>query len=75
VNQKISIRTSNGAKVRVFTLGGETVYEGRSGNVPALAVNHYFVETDGDRAQFAVLPDGYHGATFLGTEADPGTDI
>ena len=74
-SDRISIRTSNNARVHVFTLRGETVYEGRPGKLPALAVNHYFVETDGDRTQFAVLPDSYHGATFLGAEADSGGDI
>ena len=74
-SDRISIQTASDAKVHVFTLRGETVYEGRSGKLPALAVNHYFVETDGDRTQFAILPNNYHGATFLGTEADSGGDI
>jgi hypothetical protein len=74
-SDKIFIERTHGAKVRVFTLRGDTVYEGRPGKLPALAVNHYFAETDGDRTQFAVLPENYHGATFLGTEADSGTDI
>ena len=73
-SDRISIQTANGAKVRVLTLRGETGYEGRPGKLPALPVNHYFVETDGDRTQFAVLPKDYDGATFLGTEADTGTD-
>jgi hypothetical protein len=74
-SDRIFVRTTNGSKVHVFTLRGDTVYEGRPGKLPALPVNHYFVETDGDRTQFAVLPDNYHGATFLGAEADSGTDI
>src|SRR5580692_11710882 len=74
-SDRIFVQTTNGSKVRVFTLRGDTVYAGRPGKLPALPVNHYFVETDGDRTQFAVLPDNYHGATFLGAEADSGTDI
>ena len=74
-SDRIFVQTTNGSKVHVFTLRSDTVYEGRPGKLPALPVNHYFVETDGDRTQFAVLPDNYHGAMFLGAEADSGTDI
>ncbi len=70
----ISITTSDGSPVRVFNLRGTTVYQGPPGALPALPVDHYFVECAGDRTQFCVLPDDYHGVTFLGVDAADGTD-
>src|SRR4029077_9762082 len=70
----ISIRVRTGSPVRVFTLRGQTVYEGTPGKLPRLPIGHYFVETEGDRTQFAVLPDDYMGASFLGTEGDGGNN-
>src|ERR1017187_6362261 len=74
-SDRISVRVTTGSPVRVFTRHGQTVYEGASGKLPRLPVGHYFVETDGDRAQFAVLPDDYVGASFLGTECDGGNNL
>jgi hypothetical protein len=74
VSDQISIYVTTHSPVRIFTLQGETVYEGSSGMLPHLPVGHYFVETEGDRAQFAVLPDDYKGASFLGTECDGGNN-
>ena len=70
----VSIQTSDGSSVRVFNLGGTTVYQGPPGALPSLPVDHYFVECPGDRAQFCVLPDDYQGASFMGVDADNGTD-
>jgi PKD repeat protein len=63
----IAVSVTGGATLRVFNLDGATVYQGAATSLH-LVPGHYFVETDGDRAQFAVLPDDYAGATFLGTE-------
>jgi len=47
-------------------------YVGPAGPLPRLPIGHYFVEVEGDRAEFAVLPDDYRGRDFIGTEADTG---
>jgi hypothetical protein len=70
----VSIQTSDGSSVRVFNPQGTTVYQGPPGTLPALPVDHYFVECPGDRAQFCVLPYDYQGASFLGADAADGTD-
>lgn len=74
LSDHISIRVATHSPVRVFTLRGQTVYEGAPGKLPQLPVGHYFVETDGDRSQFAVLPDDYAGASFLGMASDAGNN-
>jgi hypothetical protein len=70
----ISITVSDGSPVRVFDLRGTTVYQGAPGVLPALPVGHYFVECNGDRNQFCVLPDDYAGASFIGVDAESGRD-
>jgi hypothetical protein len=57
----------------VLAENGSVVYLGAPTSLH-LAVGHYFVECNGDRNQFAVLPDDYAGASFLCTEADDGSD-
>ncbi|MBI4115585.1 MAG: hypothetical protein HY447_03310, partial [Candidatus Omnitrophica bacterium] len=70
VGDAIKIQTTNGAAIRVFNWHGEQVYQGNPGTLPSLPVGHYFVETNGDRNQFMVLPKDYSGASFLGSYID-----
>jgi hypothetical protein len=67
----IGIATTDNGPVRVLSLSGELLYEGPPVTL-SLPTGHYFVETPGDRSQFAVLPDDYVGASFLGGEAANG---
>jgi hypothetical protein len=69
----ITISTTDNSSIRVLAENGSVVYLGPPTSLQ-LAPGHYFVECNGDRNQFAVLPNDYAGATFLGTEADDGTD-
>ena len=70
----VSIQTSNNQPVTVFDLRGNMVYQGAPTTLQ-FSRGHYFVETDGDRNQFAVLPDDYAGASFLGTGPDNGWNV
>ena len=69
----ITVSTTDNSSIRVLDENGSVVYLGPPTSLQ-LAPGHYFVECNGDRNQFAVLPNDYAGATFLGTEADDGTD-
>ncbi len=62
----ITISTSDGGSVRVLALDGTLVYSG-PGLTRQYPRGHYFVETAGDRSQFAVLPADYGLQPFLGT--------
>ncbi len=66
-NEPIQISVSDGGTVRVINLDGATVYQGAPTSL-TLTPGHYFVETAGDRTQFAVLPADYAGGHLLGTE-------
>jgi hypothetical protein len=70
----IVIQTTGRGPIRVFNLRGHVVYDGNNSCKLHLPTGHYFVETDGDRTQFVVLPNDYRGAPFFGTEADFGGD-
>jgi hypothetical protein len=70
----ITVRLPHGSTIRVMDWRGNVVYSGVPGRLSPLPVGHYFVETAGDRNQFAVLPGDYHGASFFGTDADLGDD-
>jgi hypothetical protein len=72
-SDSISIQTSDNSEIQVFDLNGNSVYSGAP-TILTLGRGHYIVECNGDRAQFCVLPNDYAGASFLGTEADDGTD-
>ena len=72
-SDSISIQTSDNSPIRIFDLNGNSVYSGAPTTFTFLR-GHYIVECNGDRTQFCVLPDDYAGASFLGTEADDGTD-
>jgi Concanavalin A-like lectin/glucanases superfamily/Putative Ig domain len=69
----VTISTTDNSTIRVLTENGLVVYLGPPTSLH-LAGGHYFVECNGDRNQFAVLPDDYAGASFLSTEADNGGD-
>src|ERR1017187_3045425 len=69
----ITVSTTDNSSIRVLAENGSVVYLGPPTSLH-LGRGHYFVECNGDRNQFAVLPNDYAGATFLGTEADDGTD-
>ena len=73
-SEAITVRTLVGTTIRVMDWRGNVVYSGKPGRLLQLPVGHYFVEIPGDRTQFAVLPADYHGASFLGTDADLGLD-
>ncbi len=70
----ISIQASNNQTFTVFDLRGNVLYQGGQTNLQ-FSPGHYFVETDGDRNQFAVLPNDYAGAPFLGTDANNGWSV
>src|ERR1035441_2699080 len=72
-SDSISIQTTDNSAIQVFDLDGNSVYSGAPTTL-TLPRGHYIVECNGDRNQFAVLPNDYNGASFLGTEADNGTD-
>lgn len=63
--ETVTISTSNNLPITVFDLYGHTVYTGTPGALN-LSVGHYFVQCNGDRNQFIVLPSDYAGASFLG---------
>src|SRR5207249_3882920 len=65
----VVIETVNNSPITVFDLYGKTVYSGRAPAFLNPKCGHYFVECKGDRNQFAVLPYGYAGASFLGAGA------
>jgi hypothetical protein len=67
----VAIATAGQAPIRIVSLCGEELYAGAPGAFQ-FPVGHYFVETSGDRTQFAVLPNDYAGASFLGTGAKNG---
>jgi len=66
-SDSISITTADASPIQIFDLNGNTVY---SGNPTTLTLprGHYIVEANGDRNQFAVLPNDYTGNSFLGSE-------
>jgi hypothetical protein len=68
----VSFRTKGDAGIRVLTWRGDVVYEGQPKPIEGLSCGHYFVETTGDRAQFAVLPADFRPASFLGSEGYTG---
>lgn len=72
--ETVTISTSNNLPITIFDLYGRTVYTGTPG-VLTLAAGHYFVQCNGDRNQFAVLPNDYAGAPFLGDMAYTGYRI
>ena len=72
-SDSISIQTSDNSPIQIFDLSGNSVYSGTPTTL-TLPRGHYIVECNGDRNQFAVLPNDYNGASFLGTEADDGTE-
>jgi hypothetical protein len=65
----IIIHTTDNSPITVFDLYGKTVYSGPSPAFLRLSCGHYFVECKGDRNQFAVLPNAYVGASFMGAGA------
>src|SRR5436190_15496984 len=65
----ITIQTFDNSPITVFDLYGKTVYSGRTPAFLSLPCGHYFIECRGDRNQFAVLPNAYAGASFLGAGA------
>jgi hypothetical protein len=64
VGEPVTLFTSNNIPVTVYDLYGRTVYAGAP-TTRNFAVGHYFVECNGDRNQFGVLPGDYAGASFL----------
>jgi hypothetical protein len=66
-SDNITISTTNNQSIRILSISGTVVYQGAPRTL-IFSRGHYFVETAGDRTQFAVLPDDYQGASFLGTE-------
>ena len=66
----ITIRTTNNLPIQVTDLDGTVVYEGAPTSL-GLTRGHYFVTCSNDAAEFAVLPNDYTGASFLGMDAVP----
>jgi hypothetical protein len=71
VGEPVTLFTSNNIPVTVYDLYGRTVYAGAP-TTRNFAVGHYFVECNGDRNQFAVLPADYVGVSYLGDQAYTG---
>ena len=67
LSDAITISTTNSSSIRVLAMNGSVVYLGPPTTLH-LPLGHYFVECNGDRDQFAVLPDNYAGSSFLGSE-------
>ena len=67
------IKSKGGSTVRLWDVHGRKIYEGKPKSL-RLPVGHYFLENETDRTQFAVLPNNYAGASFLGIESDFGED-
>lgn len=68
-SDRIGIQTTNGSPVRVLNLSGAVLYDGPPTTLQ-LPCGHYFVETDGDRTQFAVLPDDWPRLDMIGWSGD-----
>lgn len=64
-SEAVTIETTDNSSITVYDLYGETVYSGPS-VARTYGPGHYFVECSGDRNQFAVFPDDYAGASFMG---------
>jgi hypothetical protein len=62
----VMIETADRSAISVLDLYGRTVWRGHSPAFLHLSCGHYFVECEGDRDEFCVLPNGYDGASFLG---------
>lgn len=73
-SDEINVRMTSRAPIRVTSWRGKIVYEGKASTL-RLPCGHYIVEAGGDRAQFAVLPDDYRVAEFLGIEGPPSSFI
>src|SRR5579862_8928882 len=70
----ISIVTTDGSPIRVIDLSGNVVYSGAPTTLQP-GLGHYFVECNGDRTQFCVLPNDYGTGSLLGMDAvDIGED-
>ncbi len=69
--ETVTVQATGNAPVRVLSLAGDVLYAGVSPVQMRLRCGHYFVETEGDRTQFTVLPSNFAGADFFG--ASPGT--
>ncbi len=67
LSDAITISTTNNSSIRVVTENDTVVYLGPPTTLH-LPLGHYFVECNGDRNQFAVLPNDYTGSSFLGSE-------
>lgn len=68
VGEAVTIASSNNVSIAVYDIYGRTVYAGLPSAL-TLGVGHYFVECNGDRSQFAVLPADYAGISYLGDQA------
>ncbi len=71
LSDAITISTTNRYSIRVLAMNGSVVYLGPPTTLHR-SLGHYFVECNGDRNQFAVLPNDYTGSSFLGCEAANG---
>ena len=67
--ENVIVETPDKSLITVFDLYGKTVYSSHSPALLNLRCGHYFVQSNGDRIQFAVLPNDYVGASFLGANA------
>jgi hypothetical protein len=66
----ITVSTTDNSSIRVLAMNGSVMYLGPPATLH-LGLGHYFVECNGDRTQFCVLPNNYAGAPFLGMEGLP----
>src|SRR5688572_24906657 len=55
VGESVVLVTPNNIPITVYDLYGRKIYSGAPTNL-TFAAGHYFVECNGDRSQFAVLP-------------------
>ena len=70
----VGISTRDNTPIRVYRIDGSLFYQGAplTRQYPR---GHYFVETAGDRTQFAVLPDGNWQLELMGTHDTGEWDI
>lgn len=66
--EPVTIAASNNVTIAVYDIYGRSVYLGLPQPL-TFGVGHYFVECNGDRCQFAVLPADYAGISYLGDQA------
>jgi hypothetical protein len=73
-SDSLTITDANSGTITIrYAMDNAQVYSGPSTNLH-LPRGHYIVDCPGDRTQFVVVPDDYHGGSILGAEGEDGAD-